>query len=207
MVEPFAGPVAWLWQFQPPHPRVPLWKGLDNGRAKGSYLLLGSGGEKINYYSQHFFFSFIHLFTAMAPKTKDLHPPALPRWSPLLSLLSFIIGTCFWLVVVCKFIDRRPPKVTVYFLFDFILHQICCLQRLDAALPYVQPPCTSSPTSLLPQPPTPSWLLCVTNKRRPPKADAPFSSLFFDVVYFGVPNGNQPARQAITKHWAPDLDP
>jgi hypothetical protein len=53
----------------------------------------------------------------MAPKTMDLQPPALPRWSPLLSLLSSIIGTCFWLVVVCKFIDRRPPKVTVYFSF------------------------------------------------------------------------------------------
>jgi hypothetical protein len=48
----------------------------------------------------------------------DLHPPALPRGSPLLSLLSSIIGACFWLVVVCKFIDQRPTKVTVYFLFD-----------------------------------------------------------------------------------------
>jgi hypothetical protein len=50
----------------------------------------------------------------MAPKTMD---PALLRWSPLLSLCSSIIGACFWLVVVCKF-NRRPPKVTVYFLFD-----------------------------------------------------------------------------------------
>jgi hypothetical protein len=49
--------------------------------------------------------------------------------------------------------------------------------------------------------------LCVANKRRPSKANAPFSSLFFDVVYFGAPNGNQPAWRAITKHRAPDLDP
>jgi hypothetical protein len=48
----------------------------------------------------------------------DLHPPALPRRSPLLFLLSSINGACFWLVVVWKFIDRQPPKVTVYFLFD-----------------------------------------------------------------------------------------
>jgi hypothetical protein len=54
----------------------------------------------------------------MAPKTMDLHPPALPWWSPLLSLLSSVIGACFWLVVVCNFIDRWLPKVTVYFLFD-----------------------------------------------------------------------------------------
>jgi hypothetical protein len=45
MVEPFAGPAAWLWQFQPPHPRVPLQKGLDEDGAKGSHLLLGSRGE------------------------------------------------------------------------------------------------------------------------------------------------------------------
>ncbi len=46
MVEPFAGPAAWLCRFQPPHPRVPLQKGSDEGGAKGSYLLLRSGGEK-----------------------------------------------------------------------------------------------------------------------------------------------------------------
>ncbi len=46
MVEPFAGPAAWLWRFEPPHPRVPLQKGSDEGGAKGSYLLLGSDGEK-----------------------------------------------------------------------------------------------------------------------------------------------------------------
>ncbi len=57
----------------------------------------------------------------MASKTMDLHPPALPQWSPLLSLLSSIVGTCFWLVVVCKFIDWQPPMVTVYFLFDIFL--------------------------------------------------------------------------------------
>ncbi len=60
----------------------------------------------------------------MAPKTINLHPPALPWRSPLLSLLSSIIGACFWLVVVCNFIDRQPPKVTVYFLFDFFLSNL-----------------------------------------------------------------------------------
>ncbi len=54
----------------------------------------------------------------MPPKTMDLHPPVLPQRSPLLSLLSSIIGACFWLVVVCKLIDQQPPKVTVYFLFE-----------------------------------------------------------------------------------------
>ncbi len=86
-----------------------------------------------------FLVSFVY-FTAMAPKTIDLHPPAVPRRSPLLSLLSSIIGACFWLVVVCKFIDRWPPKVTVYFLFDIFLRQICRLQQLDAALPHVPTP-------------------------------------------------------------------
>ncbi len=57
----------------------------------------------------------------MAPKMMDLHPPALPRWSPLLSLLSSIIGACFWLVVVCNFIDQQPPKITVYYFFDIFL--------------------------------------------------------------------------------------
>jgi hypothetical protein len=75
----------------------------------------------------------------MAPKMME-HPPALPQRSPRLSLLSSIIRTCFWLVVVCKFTDRRPPKVTVYFLFDIFLHRIHRLQRLDAALPHVPTP-------------------------------------------------------------------
>jgi hypothetical protein len=70
----------------------------------------------------------------------DLHPPAFPQCSPLLSLLSSIISACFWLVVVCKFIDRRPPKVTVYFLFNIFLRQIHHLQRLDPALPHVPTP-------------------------------------------------------------------
>jgi hypothetical protein len=79
MVEPFAGPAAWLWQFQPPHPQVLLRKGSDKGRAKGSYLLLGSGREKklITIVNVLFLVSFVY-FTAMAPKTMDLHPPALP---------------------------------------------------------------------------------------------------------------------------------
>ncbi len=196
----------------------------------------------------------------------DLHPPALHWWPPILSLLSSVIRTCFWLVVVCKFIDRRPPKVTVYFYLKFfalnslpptighhpptcsnprvppLQHPFyrgrqllvdCCVLPIngghlspqcvlnskffcaefvasnDWAPPFhtFQPPCASSQTSFLLRPPTPSWLLCVAIKRRPRKADAPFSSLFFDVVYFGVPNGNQPAWQAITKHLAPALDP
>jgi hypothetical protein len=57
----------------------------------------------------------------MAPKTMDLHPPALPRRSHLLSILCSIIGAYFWLVVVFKFIDRRPSKATVYFIFEIFL--------------------------------------------------------------------------------------
>jgi hypothetical protein len=76
----------------------------------------------------------------MAPKMMDLHPPALPQWSPLLSLLSSIIGACFWLVVACKFIDRRPPKVTVYFLFDIFF-------ALNSSPPTIEcrPPTRSNP--------------------------------------------------------------
>jgi hypothetical protein len=142
----------------------------------------------------------------MAPKTMDLHPPALPQWSPLLSLLSSIIGACFWLVVVCKFIDRQPPKVTVYFLFD-----IFCIEFV-ASNDGRRPPTRSNPRA----PPLQHLFyrshhllvdFCVLIDWRPPMADAPFSSLFFDVVYFGVPNGNQPAQRAITKCHAPDLDP
>ncbi len=139
MVEPFASPAAWLCWFQPPHPRVPLQKGLDEGGAKGSYLLLRSGGEK-KLLQSTFFFNFIPLFYCYGPQNNGLTPPALPRRSPLLSLLSSVIGACFWLVIVCNFIDRQPPKVTVYVLFDIFLRWICCLQRLDAALPHVPAP-------------------------------------------------------------------
>ncbi len=172
--------------------------------------------EKKNYYySQCFFYSFLY-FTSMAPKTMDLHPPALPRELPLLSLLSSVIGACFWLVVVCNSIDRRPPKVTVYFLFDIFfasnkspptigcrpptrsnprvpplqhsfycgrqllvdccvlpingshLRPQCILNLLFSCIEFVasndwmppshtfQPPCASSQTSFLPQPPTSS---------------------------------------------------
>jgi hypothetical protein len=70
----------------------------------------------------------------------DVHPPALPQQSPLLFLLSSIIGACFWLVVECKFINRRPPKVTVYFLFD-----ICFASNLSPPTIERCPPTRSNP--------------------------------------------------------------
>jgi len=45
----------------------------------------------------------------------ELHPPALPRRSLLLSVLFSTASAYFWLVVVYKFTDRRPSKATVYF--------------------------------------------------------------------------------------------
>ncbi len=125
-----------------------------------------------------FLISFLY-FTAMAPKTMDFHPPALPQWSPLLSLLSSVIGACFWLVVVCNFIDRRPPKVTVYFLFDIFCVEFVASNDWTPPSHTFQPPHISSPTSFLPWPPTPSWLLCVADKRRPPKATVYFKFEFF----------------------------
>jgi hypothetical protein len=76
----------------------------------------------------------------MAPKTMDLHPPALPRQSLLLSLLSSIIGACFWLVVVCKFIDQQQPKVTVYFLFNIFFASNSLPPRIGR-----RPPTCSNP--------------------------------------------------------------
>jgi hypothetical protein len=77
----------------------------------------------------------------MAPKTMDLHPPVLPQRSPLLSLLSSIIGACFWLVVVCKFIDRQPPKVTVYFLYDIFFASNSLPPTIGGSPPTCSNPC------------------------------------------------------------------
>ena len=47
-----------------------------------------------------------------------------------------------------------------------------------------------------PLPPTIGWLLCFAAKWRPPKADAPRSSLFFEVASFCPRNGRTSRRVA-----------
>ncbi len=100
MVEPFAGPAAWLCRFQPPHPRVPLQKGSDEGGAKGSYLLLRSGGEKKLITTVNVFFNSIPLFYCYGPQNDGLTPPCAPPMvtPPLLTLLCyrrlFLVGCC-----------------------------------------------------------------------------------------------------------------
>ncbi len=141
MVELFASPAAWLWWFQPPHPRIPLWKGSDKGGAKGFYLLLGSGGEKNNYDSQRFFFKFyLSILLLWPPKrwtytllrSPDSHP-SYPYSPPLL------VPVFGWLLCVNSLTGSRLRSQCIFYSI-FFSHQTCRLQRLDAALPHVSTP-------------------------------------------------------------------
>ena len=87
-----------------------------------------------------------------------------PRAYHLLHLpfiLPSVASSYFWLVVVCKFIKRRPLELTVYFMFiHFLLLKFSPKQwyHISPAPPVCQTsPWTSnlSPTLSL------SWLLCV----------------------------------------------
>ena len=96
----FDATAAWLWQISPPHPWVPLRKGLGwlgEGDIEGFYSIMSNGWDKnlILLTANYFIYFYSVLLKAMV-----LHfPHATPR-SRTLSILSPIAGTCFRLVVV-----------------------------------------------------------------------------------------------------------
>ena len=75
--------------------------------------------------------------------------------------------------------NQWPSKAKVYFIFVFFVVQN------STQIDVITPPHTlhlgrvSSATSLLPQPPTPIWLLCFPSKFGPQKANTPLSLYFF----------------------------
>jgi hypothetical protein len=89
-----------------------------------------------------------------APKTVELRFPCTSRLSNLPYIQPSVAATSFWLVVAFKIVDRRPFKVTVYFIFYIFVNQFAALN--DGTVPPHALPTqhTSALTPHLPVPPS-----------------------------------------------------
>ena len=56
------------------------------------------------------------LLITISPETMVFHLSCAPPRSHLLSVPSFAVFACFWLVVVYEITDRQPSKARVYFI-------------------------------------------------------------------------------------------
>ncbi len=133
--------------------------------------------------------------------------PHTSRLLQLPSILPSIVDACFWLVVVCIFIGRRPSKAMVYFMFIYFL--------LPNSLPETMG--RRPPTCFNPRAPPLQHLpyhfrqllvgCCVALvERQPPKAEAPSPTLFFNGLRFVTPNegtnNGKRATNAASLVWA-----
>ena len=59
------------------------------------------------------------LLITISPEIMVFHLPRAPPRSHLLSVPSFAVFACFWLVVVYEITDRQPSKASVYFIVVF----------------------------------------------------------------------------------------
>ncbi len=136
--------------------------------------------------------------TYNAPKMMVSHFPHASCLLHLPSILPSVTAACFWLVFVCVFSGRRLLRPWCISCFLFFIAQFDAPNdgtKSPQALPAQR---ASSPTPLLPWPPTPSWLLFAIIKRQPPKARAPPFSLFFDGLLFGAPNEGTNSGESTT---------
>ncbi len=128
-----------------------------------------------------FILVFICLPTLLPSKQWYCASPRASQLAHILSILSSIADACFWLVIVWAIVDWRPSKGNgVFYIYFFSLLEF--ITSIDWTPPphTLQPPCASSPTSILPRPPTTIWLFYLPIKWWPPKAKAPFPLYFFD---------------------------
>ena len=84
--------------------------------------------------------------------TMDLCPSHAPRWSHHLYLPPYANVDLFWLVVVCKIIDRRPSKAKVCYNFIFFIVRIAAQIEAITSPHTLNTSRASSPTSLPPRP-------------------------------------------------------
>jgi hypothetical protein len=145
--------------------------------------------------------------TSNPPKMMVSQFPHASRLSQLPSILPSIADACFWLVVVCIFIGRRPSKAMVYFMF--IIFSL--LNLLPQTMGRRPPTCYNSHAPPLQHLPYRFCQLlvgyCVALvKQRPLKAETPSLSLFFDGLHFGTPNkgtnNGESATNAASLVWA-----
>ncbi len=101
---------------------------------------------------------------------------------------------------MCEFIVQRLSKATVYYIINFFCVEFVTSNDWTPPPHTLQLPRASSPASLQMRLPTPSWLLSLIIKRRPPKVRAWRISLFFDVFLFGAPNRQTSYRAAKPDH-------
>ncbi len=128
-----------------------------------------------------FILVFICLPTLLPPKQWYCASPRASQLAHILSILSSVSDACFWLVVVWAIVDRRPSKGNgVFYIYFFSLFEFVISNDWTPPPHMLQPPRASSPTSILPLPPTTIWLFYLPIKWRPPKAEAPFPLYFFD---------------------------
>ena len=121
-------------------------------------------------------------------KTMISRSPNVSRSSRLPSIVPSIAAAYFWLVVVSKIIDRGRRKPRCIFYIFFIV-PFAAPNDWMVCPPALSSPPSSAISSPLTLPLTLGRLLFSnSNDRRPPKANAPPLSLFFDGLRLGSQN-------------------
>ena len=99
-----------------PNPRTLCGRGWPREMCEGFLQFYILAKKKYLQCQQQFNSSFIMLLITISPETMVFHLPRAPPRSHLLSVPSFAVFACFWLVVVYEITDRQPSKASVYFI-------------------------------------------------------------------------------------------
>ncbi len=208
MVEPIAGPSGMAFPFPTTPPPGTSLERVD--RVRCGWVLMNNINQprkkkstKVN--------NFILVYTTYsiynAPNMMVLHFPHTSRSLQLPSILPSGEDACFWLVVVCIFIGRRPSKAMVYFMLIYFLLLNLLPQTMGRC-----PPTRYNPHA----PPLQHFPYCFCRllggccvalvKRRPPKAETPPLFLFFNGLDCSAPNkgtnNGESATNAASLVWA-----
>ncbi len=177
-------------------------EGVGWGRGERNLLKLIIGRrKKLICKLDNFILVFICLPTLLPPKQWYCASPRASWLVHILSILSSVADACFWLVVVWAVVDLRPSKGNgVFYIYISSLFEFVTSKDWTPPPHKLQPPRASSPTSILPRPPTTIWLLYPPIKWWPPKAEAPFPFYFIDVPSFHPPNRWTSHRAAKPDH-------
>ncbi len=120
-------------------------------------------------------------------------PLCTPPQSHLLSNVYSTTPTCFWLVLVCTIINRRPSKARcILFLLFFVSLNLTHQGIENTSSHTLYHPRTSFPTLILPLTSTISWLLGIFINQRPLKAKAMPITLFL-MGYASAPQTKEQA--------------
>jgi len=91
-------------------------EGVDQGRCGGVKLNSINWPSKKLFTKLNDFILVFYLPLNFAPSKNDgIALPHASHLSRLPSIVHSVAAACFWLVVVCFFVDQRPSKATTYF--------------------------------------------------------------------------------------------